>query len=314
MDYPTTGALGAPQQILREKKRTSKHPSNQNHDLERHVLRQSSKFSTMFLLRPLAAALLVQTTLALVPVGYAPSGLPVFVAPSGSRVKSSGRNMDVFAPNGTLIHTFEDVIPTNLKANRQQTLARRQEVSATEAYAQFNTTADNMIDSFNATFVVPLQIIFLSANIQVLDANGVPFGNLRAALQVTNPGAKVTVEAGQSIDSFIVADLVFDAETEDLGIFWYIAGFDNVPDSPTLEIGWEVPPQLVALQLEEEGVSGASDYPAGSFVFEQINLNLTTGPPALYWNTSVDPTTDVQVKVDVDGSQDAQVSIVFPSA
>ncbi|KAJ7781679.1 hypothetical protein B0H14DRAFT_2960818 [Mycena olivaceomarginata] len=269
----------------------------------------------MFLLRPLAAALLVQTTLALVPVGYAPSGLPVFVAPSGSRVRSSGRNMDVFAPNGTLIHTFKDVIPTNLKAKRQQTLARRQE-------------------SFDS------QIIFLSANIQVLDANGVPFGNLRAALQavflpdtgpfwtyavqleipgdgylqVTNPGANVTVEAGQSIDSFIVADPVLDAETEDLGIFWYIAGFDNVPDSPTLEIGWEVPPQLVALQLEEEGVSGASDYPAGSFVFEQINLNLTTGPPALYWSTSVDPTTDVQVKVDVDGSQDAQVSIVFPSA
>ncbi|KAJ6475615.1 hypothetical protein C8R45DRAFT_1077433 [Mycena sanguinolenta] len=301
----------------------------------------------MFLLRPLAAALLVQTTLALVPVGYAPSGLPVFVAPSGSCVQSSGRNMDVFAPNGTLIHTFEDVIPTNLKAKRQQTLARRQEVSATEAYAQFNTTADNMIDSFNATFVVPpvptsfdSQIIFLSANIQVLDANGVPFSNLRAALQyggsfipgtgpfwtyavqleipgdgylqVTNPGANVTVEAGQSIDSFIVADPVSDAE--DLGIFWYIAGFDNVPDSPTLEIGWEVPPQLVALQLEEEGVSGASDYPAGAFVFEQINLNLTTGPPALYWNTSVDPITDVQVKVDVDGSQDAQVSIVFPSA
>lgn len=64
-------------------------------------------------------------------------------------------------------------------------------MSATEAYAQFNTTANNMIDSFNATFVVPpvptsfdSQIIFLSANIQVLDANGVPFGNLRAALQV----------------------------------------------------------------------------------------------------------------------------------
>ncbi|KAJ7823241.1 hypothetical protein B0H14DRAFT_2827014 [Mycena olivaceomarginata] len=267
----------------------------------------------MFLLRPLAAALLVQTTLALVPVGYTPSGLPVFVAPSGSRVKSSGRrNMDVFAPNGTLIHTFEDCTPTNLKAKRQQTLARRQEVSATEAYAQFNTTANNMIDSFNATFVVP----------PVLDANGVPFGNLRAALQyggsflpdtgpfwtyavqleipgggylqVTNPGANVTVETGQSIDSFIVADPVLDAETEDLGIFWYIAGFDNVPESPTLEIGWE---------LEEEGVSGASDYPRG-----------VLRPPALYWNTSVDPTTDVQVKVDVDGSQDAQVSIIFPRA
>ncbi|KAJ7848190.1 hypothetical protein B0H14DRAFT_2768486 [Mycena olivaceomarginata] len=211
----------------------------------------------MFLLRPLAAALLVQTTLALVPVGYTPSGLPVFVAPSGSR----------------------DVTPTNLKAKRQQTLARRRN-----------------------------QIIFLSANIQVLDANGVPFGNLRAALQYggsflpdTGPFWTYAVQleipgggylqTGQSIDSFIVADPVLDAETEDLGIL-----------SPTLEIGWEVPPQLVALQLEEEGFRGLATIPR------------VLRPPALYWNTSVDPTTDVQVKVDVDGSQDAQVSIIFPRA
>ncbi|KAJ7035446.1 hypothetical protein C8F04DRAFT_1233672 [Mycena alexandri] len=305
----------------------------------------------MFFLRPIAAALLVQTTLALVPAGHTPSGLPFFLAPSGSRVQQSGRNMDVFAPNGTLIHTFEDVIPTNFKAKRQQTLARRQEVSATEAYAQFNTTADNEIDSFNATFVVPpvptsfdSQIIFLSANIQVLDPNGVPFGILQPALQyggsflegtgpfwtysvqleipgggylsVTNIGANITVEVGQRISSFIVADPALDAQTkEELGVFWHIAGFDNIPDSPTLEIGWQVPPQIAALALEEEGVSGGSDYPAGSFIFEEIKLNLTTGPPAaLYWNTSVDPTTDVQLKVDVEGSQDAQVSIVFPSA
>ncbi|KAJ7775395.1 armadillo-type protein [Mycena metata] len=315
--------------------------------LARHVRRQSSKFFTMFFIRPLAAALLAQTTLALVPVGYTPSGLPFFLGPSGSRVKQSGRNMEVFAPNGTLIHTFEDVIPVNLKTKRQQTLARRQVVSATEAYAQFNTTADNMIESFNATFVVPpvptsfdSQIIFLGANIQVLDANGVPFANFRAALQyggsfipdtgpfwtyavqleipgggylqVTGANTTTTVDVGQRISSFIVADPVLDAED---GIFAYIAGFDNVPGSPTLEAAWSVPPQLVALDLEEEGVSGASDYPAGSFVFEQINLNLTTGPPAaLYWNTSVDPTTDVQIKVDVEGSQDAQVTFVFPSA
>ncbi|KAJ7036322.1 hypothetical protein C8F04DRAFT_1394337 [Mycena alexandri] len=300
----------------------------------------------MFFLRPLTAALLVQTTLALAPVGYSPSGLPYFLSPSGSRVKQSGRNMDVFAPDGTLIHTFEDVIPGNVKTKRQQTFARRQAVSATEAYAQFNTTADNMIESFNATFVVPpvptsfdSQIIFLSANIRVLDVNGALFGDLRPALQYggsfipgTGPfwtyaiqleipgggylqvtGANITVDVGQRINSFIVADHLLDEEIP--GIFAYISGFDNLPGSPTLEAGWSVPPQIVALELEEEGVSGASDYPAGSFVFEQINLNLTTGPPAaLYWNTSVDPTTDVQVKVDVEGSQDAQVSIAFPSA
>ncbi|KAJ7723393.1 hypothetical protein B0H16DRAFT_340956 [Mycena metata] len=212
----------------------------------------------------------------------------------------------------------------------------------------FDTTADNAIQSFNTTFVVPplptsfdSQIMFLSANIRPLDVNGVPFGNLRAALQyggsgiagtgpfwtyalqlevpgegffqITIGGANITLDVGQRIDSFIVADPALAVEFP--GDNWYIAGFDNIPDSPTIEVGWEVLPQVVALQLEEEGVSGPSDYPAGSFVFEQINLNLTTGPPAaLYWNTSGDPATDVQVKVDVEGSRDAQVSIIFPSA
>ncbi|KAJ7744379.1 hypothetical protein B0H16DRAFT_1857867 [Mycena metata] len=287
----------------------------------------------MFILRPLAAALLVPTTLALVPAGFTASGLPVFRGPSGSRIQQSGRNMDVFAPNGTLIHTFEDVIPTNLKAKRQQTLIRRQEVSATEAYTQFNTTADNAIESFNTTFVVPAfptafdsQIIFLSANINCANPAEHKFSTeavlLRVPLEIpgegffqaTREGANITLEVGQRIDSFIVADHELDADPELPGLHWYMAGFDNVINSPTLQISWDVFPQLAALQLEEEGVSAASDYPAGSLVFEQINLNLTTGPPAaLYWNTSVDPTTDVQVKVDVEGSQDATVSIVFPS-
>ncbi|KAF8174044.1 hypothetical protein K438DRAFT_1980599 [Mycena galopus ATCC 62051] len=286
----------------------------------------------MFILRPLAAALLVPTTLALVPAGFTASGLPVFLGPSGSRVQQSGRNMDVFAPNGTLIHTFEDVIPTNLKAKRQQTLIRRQEVSATEAYAQFNTTADDAIESFNTTFVVPpvptsfdSQIIFLSANIQPLDVNGVSFGKFGAGLQYggsliagTGPFWTYAVQLeipGEGFFQATLADHELDADPELPGLHWYMAGFDNVINSPTLQVSWDVFPQLVALQLEEEGVSAASDYPAGSFVFEQINLNLTTGPPAaLYWNTSVDPTTNVQVKVDVGGSQDATVSIVFPSA
>ncbi|KAJ7513254.1 hypothetical protein B0H11DRAFT_2268169 [Mycena galericulata] len=297
----------------------------------------------MLFFRALAAALLAGITLALSPAAHTASGQPIFVAPSGSRVKPVGRNMEVFAPNGTLIHTFENVIPTNLKTKRASSQPiRRQDLSATAAYAEFGPT--DVIQSFNTTFVVPpapttfeSQIIFLSANVQPLDANGVPFGNLRAALQyggssvqggpfwtyaiqlevppfgflqVTNIGANPDLDVGQHI----ISTLVYDAEFSDDGIFWYIASFDNVTDAPTLEVGWQVPPQIAALELEVEGVSQASDYPAGSFVFEQVNLNLTTGPPTISWNTSVDPTTNVEVTVDVDGSENAQISIVFPSS
>ncbi|KAF7365890.1 hypothetical protein MVEN_00464000 [Mycena venus] len=298
----------------------------------------------MFFFRALAAALLAETTLALSPAAHTASGQPVFVAPSGSRVKPSGRNMEVFAPNGTLIHTFENVIPTNLKTKRASSQPiRRQDLSVTEAYAQFGPT--DVIQSFNTTFVVPptpttfeSQIIFISANVQPLDANGVPFGNLRAALQYGGswvqggpfwtyaiqleipPSGFLQVtnsdnpNPGLDVGQRVISTLVHDTELIDPGIFWYIASFDNVPDAPVLEVGWQVPPQIAALELEEEGVFQASDYPAGSFVFEQVNLNLTTGPPTIAWNTSVDPTTNVEVTVDVDGSENAQISIVFPSS
>ncbi|KAJ7058542.1 hypothetical protein C8F01DRAFT_293110 [Mycena amicta] len=235
--------------------------------------------------------------------------------------------MEVFAPNGTLIHTFEN------------------DLSVTGASAQFTATEENLLESFNTTFVVPpaptsfeSQIMFLSANVQFVDANGIPFGNLRSAiqyggsplqggsfwtyaiqleffpsglLQITNP-ADDTVDPGQRLISTIVHDPSLDAEFP--GTFSYVASFANIPDSPTIGLGLEVPPPIALLQLEEEGVAQASDYPAGSLVFEQVNLNLTAGPPTISWKTSVDPSTDVQVKVDVDGSQNAQVSIVFPDA
>ncbi|KAJ7058546.1 hypothetical protein C8F01DRAFT_1255696 [Mycena amicta] len=298
----------------------------------------------MFFFHVLTAALLAQTTFALAPAAYTASGQPIFVAPSGSRVQPSGRNMEVFAPNGTLIHTFENVIP-NVKTKRQPTLARRQDLSVTGASTQFTATEENLLESFNTTFVVPpaptsfeSQIMFLSANVQFVDANGVPVGSVRSAiqyggsslqggpfwtyaiqveffpnglLQVTN-GADATVVPGQRMISTIVHDPSLDAEFP--GTFFYIASFENIPDSPTFGLGFQVPPPIVALQLEEEGVAQASDYPPGSFVFEQVNVNLTAGAPPISWKTSVDPSTDVQVKVDVDGSQNAQVSFVFPSA
>ncbi|KAJ7067374.1 hypothetical protein C8F01DRAFT_1228058 [Mycena amicta] len=287
----------------------------------------------------LSAALLAQTTLALTPVAHTASGEPVFVAPSGSRVQPSGNNMEVFAPNGSLIHVFENVLN-----RRAPTLARRQDLSVTEAYAQFDTlTPTNAIQSFNTTFVVPpvptsfeSQIIFLSANIQELVANG---GGVRAALQYGGswlqggpfwtyaiqweipPGGflQVTqignphpgVDVGQRLVSTLVRDTILEKEVP--GFFWYNASFD-IPDAPWLEIGWQVPPQRAALLLEEEGVFQASDYPVGSFVFEQVDLALTNGAPTISWNTTVDPTTDVQVKVDVDGSENAQISFVFPTS
>ncbi|KAJ7058521.1 hypothetical protein C8F01DRAFT_1255671 [Mycena amicta] len=296
----------------------------------------------MLLSRTIATALFAKTALALTPVGGTASGAPIFV-PNGSRAKQSGSNLEVFAPNGTLLHLFQDVIPNvKSKGASQPTLARRQVLSTTEAYAQVGPT--DVLQSFNATFVVPpaptsfeSQIMFFSANIQWFDDNGAPVAVLRPALQyggsfsqggsfwtyllqleLVNIGSleisaiapNSTVEVGQRI----VSTITLDTEDADPGFTVYEASMENVPVVLQFGIGFQFPPQIVALQMEEEGVAQGSDYPPRSFVFESVNVNLTSGPPALSWNASVDPSTNVEVKVDVDGSQNAQISIVFPDS
>ncbi|KAJ7058469.1 hypothetical protein C8F01DRAFT_1148299 [Mycena amicta] len=298
----------------------------------------------MLLSRAIALILFAKTALALAPVGHTASGAPIFVGPSGSLVKQSGSNLEVFAPNGTLIHLFQDVIH-NSKSKRtsQPSLARRQDLSRTEAYAQVGPT--DVIQSFNATFIVPpaptsfeSQIMYFSANLQFFDDTGVLFANLRPVLQyggsfsqggpfwtyalqlellpnlgffeISAIGANSTLEVGQRLDSVITQD----TEDSDPGFFFYSPSFPNLPNPIQLGVGLQSLPQIVALQVEEEGVEQNSDYPQGSLVFESVNLNLTSGPPTLSWNTSVDPSTNVEVKVDVDGSQNAQISIVFPNS
>ncbi|KAJ7073198.1 hypothetical protein C8F01DRAFT_1244184 [Mycena amicta] len=218
----------------------------------------------MFFFRILTAAFLAQTTLALAPAAYtaSASGQPIFVAPSGSRVQPSGRNMEVFAPNGTLIHTFENVIP-NVKTKRQPTLARRQDLSVTGASTQFTATEENLLESFNTTFVVPpaptsfeSQIMFLSANVQFVAPNGIPFGNLRSAIQYGGSplqGGPFWTYAIQ-LEFFPSGLLQITNPAADT----YVASFANIPDSPTIGLGLEVPPPIAVLQLEEEGVAAGS--------------------------------------------------------
>ncbi|KAJ7056977.1 hypothetical protein C8F01DRAFT_1086651 [Mycena amicta] len=293
----------------------------------------------------LAGALVAQTALALVPVGHTPSGKPIFQAPPGSRAQQSGNNMNVFAPNGSLIHVFENVVPP--VKNSAQTLARRQDLSATQAFATLGPS--DMIQSLNSSFVVPpqpktfeSQLLYFGAGVETLDDNGVPFAIIRAALQyggsdtqggsfwtavlqaeflpdlgfleIFDPTVNTTVQPGQRLTSSVTFDPEGPQEPGFPTLFWYIATFDNLPDIFPLEVGLETPRQMASLRVEEEGVFQPSDYPTGSFVFEEVKLNLTTGGfPSISWSTDVDPSTDVEVKVETDGSQNAQIAVVFPN-
>ncbi|KAF7302429.1 hypothetical protein HMN09_00876800 [Mycena chlorophos] len=314
--------------------------------------RSRPRGTTMLFPRALgAAALLVRAAVALTPEATTPAGHPIYFAPSGSRVKQNGVNLDVFAPNGTLIHTFANFISSTGKPQRAP--QRRQSLSTTQASATVNITTTDFIQALNASVVVPpapstfdSQIVFVSAGVVSLDpTTGEPASILRSALQyggswaqggpfytyviqlelpgpepgylqVSAIGGNATsqsIEPGQTLDPYIV----FDSELteEEPGTYWYITGFANVGGDLSLEIGWETPPPMVIVELEEEGVTSASDYPTGSVVLQNINLNMTvSGPPEISWTTTVDPSADVQINVEQDGSQNAQIEFVFPDA
>ncbi|KAF7295208.1 hypothetical protein MIND_01059600 [Mycena indigotica] len=301
-----------------------------------------SNRTTMLFRCTAIVALITQTVVALTPTAHTPDGRLVYAVPSGSRIKQKSTDMLVFAPNGTLIHTFQNVIPKG--AGTKPSLDKRQELSSTMASTSFTPSVENLLQSFNTTFVVPpapatfdSQIIYFSSSVSVLHpTTGVRFGNAKAAIQYggswlygTGPfwtyallveipdghvlqaitDEKITVEVGQKIESTIFSDAEFNEEAP--GLFWYIASLPSVSNTTYLEVGWEVPPSVAALQLEEEGVFQASHYPPGPFVFDHINLNMTHDNPAVSWSTSGDLDTNAAVNVDVDGAKDARVSLVF---
>ncbi|KAF7329706.1 hypothetical protein MKEN_00233800 [Mycena kentingensis (nom. inval.)] len=289
------------------------------------------------------AAFLADAAIALSPIGHTIGGAPLFLAPSGSFARQSGRNMNIFARNGSILHVFENVIPASLTAKRDSAPARRQVLNVNEAFVKFDP--DIIVDSLNASFTVPAppesfesQIIYFAQGVQALDPDtGIAFGMHRVALQYggsfVQGGSFWTIctqlefldEAGQPAgvlqiipnESPIVqpgdrlaTSIQFDDAFVEDGIFFYNAQWLGRPDF-SFEAGWEFPPRVAGFKLEEEGVEVASDYPK-EFMFENILLNLTTGIPDVHWQTTVDPASGIEWKVEKNGARNAEIAVVFP--
>ncbi|KAK6978187.1 hypothetical protein R3P38DRAFT_3376876 [Favolaschia claudopus] len=289
----------------------------------------------VFLRSLIAAAILTQTALALTPVGHTPSGAPMYEAPFGSRVLQVGRDMKVFAPNGTVIHTFANVVPQS----STPAPTRRQALSDAAASVQLTNTSD-LLESLNTTIVVPSppttfnsQLMWVAGSIKIPGNDGVPFASLRAVLQygataiqggpfwtiaaqlellpdggllqISRPGFDPTVSAGTSISTSIVHTDEGDA------LFWYTAAFDNIPGSSNIEVGFQMPASVAVVGMEEEGVFQSSEYPAEPLTFGNTSLKLTSGFPDIEWDTSSDSGSGAYVTVDKDGSEDAEITIHF---
>ncbi|KAK7001943.1 hypothetical protein R3P38DRAFT_3045668 [Favolaschia claudopus] len=299
----------------------------------------------MRLFLPIISALaLLHQTVALSPVGHSPSGKPMYVVPNKSRIQQVGRDLKVFAPNGTLLETFANVIPQRTGKRNPATLTRRQGLSNVAAFVPLNNSdAMDMLDAFNTTFTVPpspttfeSQLLWFAASVVLPDENGVPFGELRTLLQY---GATViqggpfwtiaaqfewfpdaggllqgfpigfdpNVDVGTAINTSIVhVDVDFDPD-----LFWYRAGFSDIDGFPQLETGFFDPAITAVIGMEEEGALQSSDYPPEPFKFTKTNLTLGGGFPEIEWDVEDDPSAGAYVTVDVDGSKNAEIAIRF---
>ncbi|KAK7017739.1 hypothetical protein R3P38DRAFT_3360537 [Favolaschia claudopus] len=286
----------------------------------------------------LTAVFLAQSALALVPIGRTASGRPMYVAPNGSRGVQVGNDLQLLAPNGTLLHTF-----TNVAKRSSSTLERRGDVNFIEASTPLTRT--DTLQAFNTSFVVPpvpatfdSQLLYLNAAVLVSAGDSdVPFAEVRAVLQyganavqggsywsigtqleLIPDGGIVAISPSRDFDPLVQpgTEIVTSSTFNDVGdrFFRYLTQFPFIPGSPVLDFSFNSPALSVAIGLETVGVVKDGDYPAGSVNFKQTNLTLESGAPEMTWNVSGAGTPasgGPYLTVDVDGSTNAEFTVHF---
>ncbi|KAK7018263.1 hypothetical protein R3P38DRAFT_3274375 [Favolaschia claudopus] len=296
----------------------------------------------MFFPPALAAVLLAQSALALTPVGHTASGRPMYVAPNGSRGVQVGNDLQLFAPNGTLLHTFADVVSGTSKRS-SSTLARRGDVNFIEASTLLTRT--DTLRAFNTSFVVPplpatfdSQLLYLNAALLVSGGDSdVPFAEVRAVLQyganalqggsywsigtqleLIPDGGIVAIAPSRDFDPLVEpgTEIITSSTYHDVGdrFFRYLTQFPFIPGSPVLDFSFISPALGAVIGLETVGVLRDSDYPAGDVSFRQTNLTLESGAPEMRWNVSGAGTPSSggpYLRVDVDGSTNAEFTVHF---
>ncbi|KAK7026383.1 hypothetical protein R3P38DRAFT_2949524 [Favolaschia claudopus] len=298
-----------------------------------------------FFLSLISAVTVLHQTSALTPVGHTPSGKPMYVVPNKSRIQQVGRDLKVFAPNGTVIETFANVFPQRTGKRNPATLTRRQGLSNVAAFVPLNNTnAMDMLEAFNTTFTVPpspttfeSQLLWFAASVVLPDENGVPMGELRTLLQYGATviqggpfwtiaaqfewfpdaggllqGSPIGFDPNVDVGTAINTSIARIEEDFDPSLFWYEAGFYDDSDAfPQLELGVTEPAITAVIGMEEEGALQSSDYPPEPFRFTQTDLTLGGGFPEIEWDVESDPSAGAYVTVDVDGSKDAEIAIRF---
>ncbi|KAF7319458.1 hypothetical protein HMN09_00284400 [Mycena chlorophos] len=305
----------------------------------------------MRFLQVFAAALVATVVSALEPTAYTASGKAIYTTPSGSRIVKHGSNVNLYAPNGTLLHVFENADGSGGGGGP----LRRQSTSVGQIFAPLpvGTGANDTLQSFNGTFVVPpppttfeSQLMFFGFGYTDLTDTGEVYTFTGVALQYG--GSNVQGGSFYSgaifaeipvLDTYILASLPNSTEQLNIGdtvsvyvalqgildgilgindtFYEYFTGFSgpNGDQFPTLQSYDEDKPQIVGWRVEVEGAEQPSDYPTGPLVFKDVTVELTTGfPSELNWEIEGDSAADIDFEVVNGDPTDVEIKMTFPDA
>ncbi|KAF8319998.1 hypothetical protein DL93DRAFT_2224906 [Clavulina sp. PMI_390] len=299
--------------------------------LRRHKVSQPNMVSTVvrtslvilgFIVPALSAPAIASTNGMLVtPVGLRPAE-HVHEVPPGGSVKHFGTSVHLLDASGNVLHISE-------KNSASQT-SKRFETGWIAFTGWSNTNSSNPIDNFATSWTVPPepetdngQTVFLFNAIQpfassnifqpVLQyggsaAGGGPYWSI-ASWYVSASGTYFTplynVSAGDELTGVITLN------SQNGSSFDYTSSFVNIPAAGALCLNGSAELVWAAETLEAYGITTASDYPAGTTVFNNIQLTGKYGPLNMSWDVFSDSTDDITATVDVDGPTNGVITIKY---
>jgi len=272
------------------------------------------------LLAPFACAAPTPTKV-LVPGGYRLS-TSVHEVPEGGSLLHVGSDVHVLDSAGNVLKVVTPTA-TTVKA------AVDPEETGWVAYAYWLNTGTSPISSFTSTWTVPAapksnidQTIFLFNSIEPNSGDAI----LQPVLQY-GPSSAGGGSFWALATWYLVGSEVFFSKLVDTSVgatldgvitltsssgssYNYVSSFSNVAGT-SLTVTGAAELTWATETLEVYGVETSSDFPAGSTVFSDINLELSSGTPTVSW-TEVSNTEDgLTTKVTVDGATNAEITITY---
>ncbi|KAJ7466253.1 hypothetical protein B0H11DRAFT_2048994 [Mycena galericulata] len=249
----------------------------------------------------------------------------VHAIPAGGSLAHVGNEIHVLDSEGTVVH-----VATKGSSATKTATAVAPEETGWVTYASWLNGGSSPISSFTTTWTVPAvpktnhqQTVFLFNSIEPSSGDAIiqPVlqygpsaaggGNYWAVASwyldpdntfYTNP---VKTSAGATLDGLITltssSGSSYNYNTE----FSNIAG-TSLPVTGAEELTWATE------TLEAYAVTEASDYPAGSTVFSNINLKLASGAtPSVSWDHTNDAADGLSTTINTNGATNAKITIKY---